>query len=82
MAKGTKTGGRKKGTPNKVTASIKEAFKEAFDRRGGVEALLTWAEGEPTEFYKLSARLIPTEVHADVQALVIERATFKRRGTK
>jgi hypothetical protein len=77
MAKGVKTGGRKKGTPNKVTASVKEAFKEAFDRRGGVDALVQWAEGEPTEFYKLAARLIPTELQADVRQLVIERTAFK-----
>lgn len=54
--------GRTAGTPNKVTASIKAAFKESFDNLGGPEALTTWARENPTEFYKLAARLIPTEI--------------------
>jgi hypothetical protein len=54
--------GRPKGVPNKATASIKKAFLEAFERRGGVKALVEWAEDEPTEFYKLAAKLIPTEI--------------------
>ena len=74
MAKGIKTGGRVKGTPNKVTASIKEAFLEAFERRGGVDALVDWAKGEPTEFYKLAARLIATELQGEVR-LTHETAT-------
>ena len=60
--------GRKKGTPNKATASIKAAFVEAFEKRGGVKALVDWAEEEPTEFYKLAAKLIPTEIAGDVAA--------------
>lgn len=60
--KGERFGGRQKGTPNKLTASMKEAFREAFDRRGGVQALLDWAETEPTAFYNLVGRLIPTEM--------------------
>jgi hypothetical protein len=58
--------GRPKGTPNKLTTSIKAAFLEAFEQRGGVPALLAWADTEPTEFYKLAARLIPTEVAGDL----------------
>lgn len=54
--------GRPKGVPNKATASIKAAFLEAFEKRGGVPALVAWAAEEPTEFYKLAARLIPTEM--------------------
>ncbi len=62
MANGRKTGGRKKGTPNKATASVKAAIMEAFDQRGGVPALLRWANKEPSEFYKLWGRLAPTEI--------------------
>lgn len=57
-----KTGGRAKGTPNKVTTSIKEAFREAFEMRGGAKALHAWSVDEPTEFYKLASKLIPTEL--------------------
>lgn len=54
--------GRKKGVPNKATASIKAAFLEAFEKKGGTTALVAWARENETEFYKLAARLIPTEV--------------------
>lgn len=70
MARGFKTGGRKKGTPNKFTASVKAAFEEAFDRMGGVEALVSWAQSEPTEFYKLYSKLLPAEVRNSVNANV------------
>ena len=63
MALGRKTGGRKPGTPNKVTASIKAAFTEAFVSMGGVPALVKWGKSNRTEFYKLAGRLIPHEVH-------------------
>ena len=54
--------GRKKGVPNKATASVKAAILEAFDQRGGVQALVKWAAANETEFYKLWGRLAPQEV--------------------
>lgn len=54
--------GRKKGVPNKATASVKAAIIEAFEKRGGVPALVQWAADDPTEFYKLWGRIAPTEV--------------------
>ena len=62
MAKGKKTGGRKKGTPNKVTASMRECFAEAFEQLGGTKALVDWGRDNQTDFYKLAARLIPVEI--------------------
>ena len=63
-----KIGGRTKGTPNKLTTSIKEAFVVVFDLlQGNKEANLeTWAKENPTEFYKLISKLIPTDVKAQV----------------
>ena len=55
-------GGRTKGTPNKVTASMREAWREAFDRLGGVDSLVAWGQTEPTEFYRLVTKLIPQDV--------------------
>jgi hypothetical protein len=54
-----KTGGRKKNTPNKITAAFKTALLEAFQETGGTEALVRWAKKNRTEFYKICARLIP-----------------------
>lgn len=59
MAKGQKTGGRTKGTPNKATASMRAAWLDAFDALGGVDGLTAWAVRNPDRFYTLSARLIP-----------------------
>lgn len=57
-----KTGGRKKGTPNKVTASVKAALVAAFDDLGGVAALVKWGKKYPTHFYALWGKLLPTEI--------------------
>jgi hypothetical protein len=57
-----KTGGRKKGTPNKITKAFREAVLSVFGSMGGEKHLLTWARQNPTEFYKIAARLIPTEL--------------------
>ena len=57
-----KTGGRKKGTPNKTTTSAREAMALAFEGIGGVSQLKAWALENQTEFYKLYGRLIPQEV--------------------
>jgi hypothetical protein len=62
-----KIGGRTKGTPNKLTASIKEAFAITFtilqdDKKANLEA---WAKENPTEFYKIMSKVIPTELQVD-----------------
>lgn len=53
--------GRPKGSPNKITAGIKAAFTEAFDKLGGVASLVKWGKENPTEFYKAYVRLAPQE---------------------
>jgi hypothetical protein len=65
MAKGIKTGGgSRKGKPNKVTATVRETFERAFTMLQQHETanLTSWAERNPTEFYKLSSKLIPTDM--------------------
>lgn len=62
MAKGLKTGGRKKGTPNKITKAFRTAVLSVFNDLGGETHMGKWATDNPTEFYKIAARLIPTEV--------------------
>lgn len=69
MAK-KKTGGRKAGTPNKLTKTVKEAFEQAFNamqEQPGVK-LEEWGKANPTEFYKLASKLIPSEINAKVSA--------------
>jgi len=79
MALGRKTGGRQKGTPNKITASARDAFAQAFDQIGGKDGLADWATENRTEFYKLFARLIPVEIEAyvdDLRAAEVDDATL------
>lgn len=42
-----KTGGRQKGTPNKVTRAVKDIIAGAADALGGQERLVAWAKSEP-----------------------------------
>ena len=53
-----------KGAKNKVTQSIRQAFKDAFDEMGGVDALVEWGMKEENQgaFYALASKLIPTEI--------------------
>lgn len=62
--------GRQPGSINKATASIKGAFVEAFDKLGGADALAKWAVDQPTEFYKLASKLIPTELTGQVKTVI------------
>lgn len=62
MAAGRKTGGRQAGSLNKTTITVKAALEAAFERRGGIDGLVNWADENPTEFYKLYAKLLPAEL--------------------
>jgi len=62
--------GRQPGSVNKNTASIKGAFVEAFDKLGGATALAAWAQDNPTDFYKLASKLIPTELTGQVKTVI------------
>lgn len=69
-------GGRKKGTPNKLTKTIREKVLEVFntlqDEPDGKSDLISWAKAKPGEFYPIAAKLIPTEMVATVTERVIK----------
>lgn len=56
-----KTGGRKQGTPNKLSAQVKDNVIAVFNRLDGTAGMAVWAKENPTEFYRIYARLIPTD---------------------
>lgn len=62
-----KTGGRKKGTPNKTTAQLKEIILEALNQASngdnGIRYLKQVAETDPYIFINLLAKVLPL-VHA------------------
>jgi hypothetical protein len=62
MAHGRKTGGRQAGTPNKITATFKDAVRIVYEDIGGNAAFAAWARENPGDFYRIASRLIPTEI--------------------
>lgn len=62
MAKGVKTGGRKAGTPNKVTKALKDMVLGALDRVGGEEYLIEQARENPTAFLTILGKCMPKEI--------------------
>lgn len=57
-----KTGGRKKGTPNKLTADVKGMILQALDEAGGKDYLLAQALGNPNAFLTLVGKVLPKEM--------------------
>lgn len=62
MAVGRKTGGRVKGTPNKVTASLKDMILQALDQQGGADYLYRQADENPAAFMTLVGKVLPMQV--------------------
>ena len=56
--------GRPEGSKNKVTQSMRQAWMDAFEGIGGVEALIEWGSKEKnrTAFYSLASKLIPIDI--------------------
>lgn len=72
MAIGRKTGGRKKGTPNKVTGDVKAMVLAALDQAGGISYLYEQSQENPKAFLSLVGRILPMQVTGeDGGALVI-----------
>jgi hypothetical protein len=75
-----KTGGRKAGTPNKVTSAVKDMIVLALDRVGGVEYLVRQAEDEPKAFMHLVGKVLPLQVTgADGQSFKLSIAIEEGR---
>ena len=60
--KGQKTGGRTKGTPNKVNAELRDMILGALSDAGGQKYLLTQALDNPASFMSLLGRILPKEI--------------------
>lgn len=80
MAHGAKTGGRQKGTPNKLTVVAKDAIAMAAERLGGVDRLVAWAQedaqNERTFWGTIYPKLLPLQLSG---ALSIENVSKEQR---
>lgn len=74
-----KTGGRQKGTPNRITRTIREAIEQAFHEVGGPRFLTKLAQDDPRAFSSLLARLIPMQVQAEAKLDLGEAILQARR---
>lgn len=85
-----KTGGRKKGTPNKTTALLKEVILKAAEDAGGKDGLIgylkTQAIKQPGPFMALLGKVLPLQIANDgdktFQVTVIERVIVEPKNQK
>lgn len=83
-AKGTpKTGGRLKGTPNKLTADLKSMILGALSEVGGQKYLAEQAEKNPAAFMVLIGKVLPLQVTGEGGgALVLRWETGDESGRR
>jgi hypothetical protein len=72
-----KLGGREKGTPNKITLTVKEQIEKCYQEIGGDKAFSDWARANPEPFYvHIYPKIIPKDIHVSgtigVAQLLIE----------
>lgn len=85
MAHGVKTGGRKKGTPNKTTGLLKDAVLQAADEAGGDGGLVAYLRAQaalnPGPFMALLGKVLPMQITgADGGALQVVVQKFTGEG--
>lgn len=77
MEKRQKTGGRQKGTPNKLTVLAKDAIAAAADKLGGTDRLVAWAQEAPENerafWATIYPKLIPVTLAGDKDNPLIHR---------
>lgn len=73
--------GRPEGTPNKLTATVKETVLNVFNELQGDKKnnLKAFAEKYPRDFYQIAAKLIPTDIKAQVRSTI--KLQIVRDGT-
>ena len=80
-----KTGGRKKGTSNKVTKNIKENFEAVFEKLGGTEGFYKWAAKNShtqASFYQMYSKMLPSNMdveHSGKVSINVDRIITDKR---
>ncbi len=65
-------GGRQKGTPNRLTAEVKQAILNAFDNVGGETYLEKLAVEDPRTFCTLLGKILPRDINQTSDEYVIK----------
>lgn len=71
-------GGRQKGTPNKISTTVKDNVLQVFQQLGGAKAMAEWARENPTHFYNLYAKLLPQDINKTVEHKVPTKIVFNQ----
>lgn len=75
MARGKKTGGRSKGTPNKVTKAAREVIQGCADAIGGMERMVEWVKEDPLNerifWSSIFPRMVPVDVTSNGEKLTV-----------
>ena len=61
-----KSGGRKKGTPNKITKDVKEMVLEALEKLGGTEWFIAQGLENPVAFMAIAGKAMPKETKVEM----------------
>jgi hypothetical protein len=67
--------GRPHGATGRLNRTVRETVLEAFTELQDDPNvnLVSWAREEPTEFYKIASKLIPTEITGSVKQIIVAR---------
>lgn len=64
--------------PNKLTKTVKETVLNVFNQlqEDSENSLLQFAKKHPRDFYAIAAKLIPTDIRADINSFIqVEQIT-------
>lgn len=70
--------GRKKGTANKTSKTLKEMILGALDKAGGIEYLYEQSQANPGPFMTLVGKVLPTTLTGDPENPVAFQAIERR----
>jgi hypothetical protein len=79
---GERRGGRQKGTPNKVTRTLREAILQALEEAGGkggaVEYLRSQANLSPGAFLSLVGKVLPLTIKEQIEGHLTCSVNYRR----
>lgn len=73
MARGRKTGGRQKGSQNRVNADLKSMIEGALGTLGGEGWLVSSAQENPAAFMSLLGKILPRDLNVAVDVALSDR---------
>ena len=71
-----RAGGRKKGTPNKLTADLKTAILGALEAKGGQKYLEQVADRDMRTFCTLLGKVLPLQLQGDGDNPIVSSVNF------